>query len=207
VLDFAEPAKGAIEKFSATLKGKTVSVLVNNVGVSHGHPEYFIETAPETIEAILNVNIMNTLLFTRSILPTMVQNNNGLVLNLGSFSGETPTPLLQTYGASKAFLKQWSKALAAEVGSQGVNVQLLNTYFVVSKLSRRRRASMMIPTPRDYVKAALHSAGQSDFSTPYPTHAFLCALMDLIPEFILTKINLAQMRATRQMALQKAKLN
>ncbi|PJF17477.1 Very-long-chain 3-oxoacyl-CoA reductase [Paramicrosporidium saccamoebae] len=207
VLDFAGPANEAIEKFTATLKGKTVSVLVNNVGISHAHPEYFTETASETIEAIVTVNIMNTLLLTRSILPAMVQNNNGLILNLGSFAGEVPTPLLQTYAASKAFLKHWSKALAAEVGPQGVNVQLLNTYFVVSKLSRRKRASMMIPTPRDYVKAVLRSAGQSDFSTPYPSHAVLCALMELIPEAVLAKINLAQMRATRQIALQKAKLN
>lgn len=205
VMDFAQPAKDTIEKFVHDLKDKKVTVLVNNVGVSHAHPEYFIETAPEAIEAIIKINVLNTLLFTRALLPGMVERKNGLILNLGSFSGETPIPLLQTYSASKSFLKAWSMALSAEVEHQGVQVQLLNTYFVVSKLSRRKRATMFIPSPEDYVKAALRNAGQTAFATPYPMHALLGLLMDCLPTMALTKFNLATMRATRQVALQKAK--
>jgi 17beta-estradiol 17-dehydrogenase / very-long-chain 3-oxoacyl-CoA reductase len=205
-VDFStSTAKKDIEQLLNKLGDKKVSVLINNVGTSHDHPEYFTEASLETIENIINVNILNTLCLTRAVLPAMVDRHGGMILNLGSFSGETPIPLLQTYSASKSFLKTWSKALAAEVASQGVSVQLLNTYYVVSNMSKKKRPSMMVPTPERYVRAALRVAGQNDFCTPYPMHAMLYELMALVPDWIMTRINLSMMRAVRQAALQKAK--
>lgn len=203
-LDFADSNKEGLNKLVSTIKDKEISILVNNVGVSHGHPEYFSEMSEGTIETIVNVNILNTLRLTHAILPGMVERKRGLIMNLGSFSGETPIPLLQTYSASKAFLKTWSMSLAAEVAKQGVDVQLLNTFFVVSNMSKRKRPTLMIPTPKDYVMSALRRAGQSDLTTPYPMHALLNAVMGLVPTNVLTAVNLGQMRATRQKALQKA---
>lgn len=196
-----------MERLIASLKEKKISILVNNVGTSHDHPEFFTETSEDTIEGIINVNILNTLRLTRYILPSMIENKNGLILNLGSFSGETPIPLLQTYSASKAFLKTWSMALSAEVSTFGVQVQLLNTYFVVSNMSKFKRPTFLIPTPESYVKAALRIAGQDAFATPFPPHAFLNELMNLIPTSLLTWINLKQMLTVRQIALKKAKRN
>lgn len=189
----------------AKSKGAKLTVLINNVGVSHEHPEYFIEASAQDLDNIMLINMVNTVRLTRALLPAMVDFRNGLILNVGSFSGETPIPLLQVYGATKAFLKHWSKAVAAEVASSGVHVQLLNTYFVVSNLSKRKRSSFLIPSPKDYVQAALRSAGQSVFSTPFSSHALLHSIMQLIPEAVLTMLNLAQMRQVRQAALRKAK--
>lgn len=198
-------SSASVEALIRSVRDKKITVLVNNVGISHEHPEYFVEAAPSAIDAILNINIRNTLHLTQAILPQMIERRQGLVLNLGSFSAETPLPLLQTYGASKAFLKHWSQSLAAEVAAQGVQVQLLNTYFVVSNLSKRKRPSLLIPTPAAYVRAAMRLAGSSDFETPYPSHALLYLLMGFLPTGLLTLLNLAQMRAVRQIALQKAK--
>lgn len=180
-----------------------ISVLVNNVGVSHEHPEYFEEADPSALDTIITVNCLNTVRLTRALLPAMIENHRGLILNLGSFSGETPIPLLQTYSASKAFVRTWSIALASEVRAKGVDVQLLNTYFVVSNMSKFRRATWMIPSPTSYVKAALRVAGQGDFLAPYGPHALLGELMKLIPGWLLLMVNRAQMRKTRQHALQK----
>lgn len=193
-----------VDALVKSIKGKPISILVNNVGISHDHPEYFSEAAPTTIDNIININIRNTLHLTQAVLPGMVERRRGLVLNVGSFSAETPLPLLQTYGASKAFLKHWSQSLAAEVATHGVQVQLLNTYFVVSNLSKRKHPSFLIPTPASYVKAALRLAGTSDFETPYPSHALLHLLMSALPTGLLTSLNLAQMRTVRQAAIQKA---
>ena len=56
-----------------------------------------------------------------------------LVLNVGSFAGLIPTPLLSTYSASKSFLVTFTRALAeeADIKKAGIDVRLLNTYYVV----------------------------------------------------------------------------
>lgn len=204
VVDFSDSDLSSVTKV-ALEKGSNLTVLVNNVGASHDHPEYFVETTNETIDTILTINVVNTVKLTRAVLPCMVEAKKGLVLNIGSFSGEVPVPLLQTYGASKAFLKHWSLSLAAELDPLGIKVQLLNTYFVVSNMSKRKRASFAIPTAKAYVEAAMRCAGSHAFDTPYSIHALLQFVMDLIPSRLLTMINLSLMRAVRQAALQKAK--
>jgi len=200
--NFAESSK--FDLLVSALRGKNISVLVNNVGVSHDHPEYFEETSFQSLEAMINVNVLNTIRLTRLLLPRMLEKKTGLVLNIGSFSGETPIPLLQTYSASKAFLKTWSLSLTAEVREKGVEVQLLNTYFVVSNMSKCRRPNAFVPTPKAYVQAALRCAGQSDFITPYPSHALIGVAMDLIPGWALMLYNKGLMRKTRARALAKA---
>jgi 17beta-estradiol 17-dehydrogenase / very-long-chain 3-oxoacyl-CoA reductase len=58
-----------------------------------------------------------------------------LILNVGSFAGAVPSPMLATYSGSKAFLATFSSALAEEVRANKIIVQNLNTYFVVRMLS------------------------------------------------------------------------
>jgi 17beta-estradiol 17-dehydrogenase / very-long-chain 3-oxoacyl-CoA reductase len=58
----------------------------------------------------------------------------GLILNMGSFAGAAPTPMLAVYSASKSFLRTWSEGLAAELTSKGVVVEHVNTYYVVRLL-------------------------------------------------------------------------
>lgn len=201
--DFSDATR--FDQLAKTLSAKAgdISVLVNNVGVSHEHPEYFEEVDPSALDAIITVNCLNTVRLTRALLPAMIERHRGLILNLGSFSGETPIPLLQTYSASKAFLRTWSIALASEVRAKGVDVQLLNTYFVVSNMSKFRKATWMIPSPASYVRASLKVAGQEDFLAPYGPHALLGELMKLVPDWLLLMVNRAQMRKTRQYALKK----
>jgi 17beta-estradiol 17-dehydrogenase / very-long-chain 3-oxoacyl-CoA reductase len=52
-------------------------------------------------------------------------------LNIGSFAGAAPTPMLAVYAGSKSFLRTWSDSLAAEMLPKGVIVEHVNTYFVV----------------------------------------------------------------------------
>lgn len=115
----------------------------------------------------------------------------GLVLNLGSFAGQFPTPLLATYSASKSFLLSFSQALGAEQkgAKTGVDVIALNTYFVVSAMSKVRRASWMIPTPKQYVSRVLQKvnckggAGARPYSaTLWPGHAVVdWVISNLLP--------------------------
>jgi NAD(P)-dependent dehydrogenase (short-subunit alcohol dehydrogenase family) len=58
----------------------------------------------------------------------------GLILNMGSFAGAAPTPMLAVYSGSKAYLHTWSDALTAEMAPKGVVVEHVNTYYVVRRV-------------------------------------------------------------------------
>lgn len=111
------------------------------------------------------------------------------MLNIGSFAGSVPSPMLATYSGTKAFLSTFTSALAAEVKQHKIVVQHINTYFVVSKLSKIRRPSVMIPTPAPFVRAVLNkvglacgaaNTGRPNTSTPYWSHAMLDYLIHLV---------------------------
>lgn len=185
-----------------------ISILVNNVGVSHEHPKFFIEEDMDSLESIINVNILNTVRLTKIVLHGMMERDDGSkasIINIGSFSGECPIPLLQTYSASKAFLKTWSISLGKELEDKGITCHLFNTYFVVSNMSKIKRHSFLVPTPKDYVSSLLRIVGQkgSFFSTPFLSHAILSMLMNLIPSSLLLSLNYSNMLSTRLKALKR----
>ncbi|CEH11754.1 3-ketoacyl-reductase [Ceraceosorus bombacis] len=217
-IDFATAGPKA-EKGWADLKsaveGLDVGVLVNNVGVSHSMPVPFAETSDGEIDSIVNVNISSLLKVTKLVLPGMQKRRRGLILNLGSFAGQYPTPLLATYSGSKSFLISWSQALGAEQQGlrTGVDVVALNTYFVVSAMSKIRKSSFLVPTPKQYVSSVLSKVGNSGgaggrpFSaTLWPAHAMVdWALANLLPsEGWLLDYSFGQSLSTRKRALRKA---
>lgn len=106
----------------------------------------------------------------------MYHSRSGLILNLGSFAGLVPSPYLSVYSGGKAFLSTWTQALAKEVESQGIVVQNVNTYFVVSAMSKIRKPTFLIPLPKPYVASVLAKIGLPCganvpyTSTAYPSH-------------------------------------
>ena len=55
-----------------------------------------------------------------------------MILNVGSFAGAVASPMLAVYSGTKAFLSTFSDAIGEEVKKDGIVVEHLNTYFVVS---------------------------------------------------------------------------
>lgn len=108
-----------------------------------------------------------------------------LIVNIGTFASLTSSPLLAPYAASKSFLWTWSRAIASELEPYGVKVSLINTYFVVSALSKIRKPNLLTPTPKAYVKAVLSHIGlrcgatkNAYVSTPYWSHAIAHWVVD-----------------------------
>ncbi|KAG1896827.1 uncharacterized protein F5891DRAFT_983234 [Suillus fuscotomentosus] len=161
LIDFAQNDDLKYDGLKALLHTLDVGVLVNNVGKSHAMPTYFAETVEQENADIVAINVNATIRVTHAVLPGMIQRKRGLVLNIGSFAGLVPSPMLATYSGTKAFLETFTSALADEVRSHGVVVQHLNTYFVVSKMSNIRRTSALIPSPASYVRACLSKIGFS----------------------------------------------
>ena len=193
-----------------------VAVLINNVGKSHDSAVYFAETPQEEIDAILTININSTLRVTSLVLPNLIERRNGLVLNMGSFAGTFPTPLLATYSGSKSFLIGWTQALAEEVASQGVVVQLINAFYVSTAMSKIRRSSMMVPTPKQYVRSALSSIGKAGGAigrahtqTPWFAHAVAdWAISYIVPQkLMLSQSRSMQVQVKKRADRKKAKVS
>jgi 17beta-estradiol 17-dehydrogenase / very-long-chain 3-oxoacyl-CoA reductase len=162
------------------VQGLDISILVNNVGLSHSIPVPFVQTQHKEMTDIIMINCLATLRITQLIAPGMIERKRGLILTMASFAGVLPTPLLATYSGSKAFLQHWSTALGSELAPSGVRVQLVTSYLVATAMSKIRRTSATIPGPKAFVAAALSKIGRSGgsqgigfTSTPYWSHGIM----------------------------------
>ncbi|KAI9671063.1 MAG: hypothetical protein M1831_005148 [Alyxoria varia] len=179
-MDFAKNNDDDYATLAGLIRDIDVAILINNVGMSHDIPTAFVETPPKEVKDITTVNVTGTLRTTQTVAPKMVEQKRGLILTMGSFGGIMPTAYLATYSGTKAFLQYWSSALGAELEEAGVTVQFLNSYMVTSAMSKIKRTSLAVPSPKYFVKSALSSIGRSGASqgigytgTPYHSHSLL----------------------------------
>ncbi|HTZ70752.1 MAG TPA: SDR family oxidoreductase [Acetobacteraceae bacterium] len=115
------------EKAVAALPGslpaawRTVDALINNAGLALGlDPAH--QAKIDDWDRMVATNVTGLLHMTRALLPGMVERNHGHVVNLGSIAGTYPYPGGHVYGASKAFVKQFSLNLRADL--VGLNVRV-----------------------------------------------------------------------------------
>ncbi len=101
----------------------TIDILINNAGLALGlGPAH--EADLDDWDTMIDTNIKGLTYVTRAVLPGMVARQSGHVVNMGSIAGDWPYPGGNSYGASKAFVKQFSLNLRADL--QGENVRVTN---------------------------------------------------------------------------------
>ncbi|MEQ1790043.1 MAG: SDR family oxidoreductase [Rickettsiales bacterium] len=117
--------KNAIKAAIAELPTKfsQVDILINNAGLALGLST-FDQQSEEDLEKMVQTNIMGVLHCTHALLPTMIARNNGHIVNLSSIAGTYPYPGGNVYGATKAFITQFSLNLRADV--LGKNIRITN---------------------------------------------------------------------------------
>lgn len=181
-----------------------------------------MEDDPAYVRRMIQVNISSQLEISRLVIPQMQARRRGLILNMGSMAGQVPVGCMATYrfglvpcvyipkrlmrrthSGTKAFLKNWSLALSLELESDKIHVQHLNTYFVVSDMSKIRRASRFAPNPKDYVTSVLQRLGKTRTLTPYPPHALLAFGASLLPSEFLLAYTYRMHKSIRQKSLLK----
>jgi NADP-dependent 3-hydroxy acid dehydrogenase YdfG len=97
-----------------------IDVLVNNAGIgSAGVTEAF---TTEQAKAIFDTNVIGLLRVTRAVLPSMRQQHEGLIINIGSIFGRVTFPFLGIYGASKFAVEALTDSLRYEVSQLGIEV-------------------------------------------------------------------------------------
>ena len=90
-----------------------VDILINNAGV--GGSRSLVKLSDEEVDLHLNVNLRATILLTRELLRGMLEQGEGVVINISSQAGKRGFPGIAHYSASKAGVIGFTRSLAAEV--------------------------------------------------------------------------------------------
>ena len=117
---------GDTASVDAALKGlpenfAQIDCLVNNAGLALGlDPAHQADFADW--QTMIQTNIIGLTYLTRQVLPGMVARGSGYIINLGSVAGTYPYPGGNVYGATKAYVRQFSLNLRADLAGTGVRV-------------------------------------------------------------------------------------
>ncbi len=98
---------------------KQIDVLINNAGLALGTEPAHLASLDEW-ETMIATNCQGLVTVTRAVLPAMVARNMGMIINIGSIAGSTAYPGGNVYGATKAFVDQFTKNLRADLAGTGV---------------------------------------------------------------------------------------
>jgi NAD(P)-dependent dehydrogenase (short-subunit alcohol dehydrogenase family) len=123
-----------------------IDVLVNNSG-SSGPTSMLWESSLEQWQDTLATNVTGVFLCSRAVLPGMMRQSSGSIVNVGSVSGKRPNAGRAAYSASKTALIGLTRTLAWEVGAHGIRVNLVTPgaidsprfQKVIDELAQKRR--------------------------------------------------------------------
>lgn len=121
VLDVRDRAGIDAAVASLPAEWRNIDILVNNAGLALG-----IEPAQraslEDWEDMIDTNNKGLVYMTRALLPAMVERNVGHIINIGSIAGSWPYPGGNVYGATKAFVRQFSFNLRTDLHGTALRV-------------------------------------------------------------------------------------
>jgi uncharacterized protein len=144
-------------------QGLVVDVLVNNAGYAGFGP--FAETDWAHEAGMLQLNVVSLTELTKRLLPAMVAQGRGGILNVASTAAFQPGPLMAVYYASKAYVLSFSEAVAEEVRKTGVTVTALCPGPTTSGFQARAamEASKLVHGKRLMDAASVAQAGYEGF--------------------------------------------
>jgi len=120
ITDFYDLSK----KFDELNKNFLIDVLINNAGITSFKP--FIENSVDEINQIIKTNLFGSIYTTHLVLPQMLKNNSGIILNILSVAAKKVFTNSTIYAASKAGLNHFSKVLREETRSN--NIRIANVF-------------------------------------------------------------------------------
>src|SRR6266550_3454751 len=110
-------------QLATSLANEPIDFLINNAGLGdHGS---FATADPIRVNEQIQVNILALTVLTRAILPRMIAQKRGAILNVSSSAGFLPLPDLAVYAATKAYVTSFSEAIRAETRGLGITVTAL----------------------------------------------------------------------------------
>jgi 3-hydroxy acid dehydrogenase / malonic semialdehyde reductase len=119
VMDVTSKASIADALAALPAEWQQIDVLINNAGLALG-TEPAHEASLDEWETMIATNCQGLVTMTRLVLPAMVARGSGTVINIGSTAGAYPYPGGNVYGATKAFVDQFTLNLRADLVGTGV---------------------------------------------------------------------------------------
>lgn len=111
----------------------TVDILINNAGIARFGG--FLELDVEEWERVIQVNLLGMYYVTRAVLPTMIKQKSGDIINISSTAGEKGGPVTSAYSASKFGVLGLTESLAMEARKHDIRVTALTPSTVVTDLA------------------------------------------------------------------------
>lgn len=116
-LDVDLMVKEAVYRFG------TIDILINNAGVAH--QSLLTDMSEQDWNHVIGVNLNGTFNCTQAVLPYMINQKSGTIINISSMWGEVGSSCEVAYSAAKAGVIGFTKALAKEVGPSGITVNCI----------------------------------------------------------------------------------
>lgn len=125
----------AIQSFLELLKEKgwLPDILVNNAGITRDN--LFMRMSEQEWSDVIDTNLSGVFRLTKGVIRSMMKNRWGRVINVGSVVASTGNPGQVNYCAAKAGLIGFSKALALEVATRGVTVNVIAPGFIQTDMT------------------------------------------------------------------------
>lgn len=115
-------SRAAVDDMAAETRARygRIDVLVNNAGWDVSSP--FLDLDPEVWDRIIGINLYGVLHTSRAVLPVMVEQGHGTVVNLASDAGRVGSSGEAVYSAAKGGIIAFTKSTAREMARRGINV-------------------------------------------------------------------------------------
>ena len=112
-----------------------IDILINNAGVSQ--TKLFTDVTDEDFYEIINTNLYSAFCVTQEVLPNMIQNKNGCIINISSIWGIVGSSCESIYSISKAGLDGMTKSLAKELGPSNIRVNSIAPGFIDTEMNKQ----------------------------------------------------------------------
>jgi len=141
-----------------------IDILVNNAGITQ--PRKTVDITGADYDAVLDVSLRGTLLFSQAVIPHMQRRRSGSIICISSVSAQRGGGILggPHYSAAKAGVLGLARAMARELGSDGIRVNsvtpgLIGTDISKGKLTEERKAQIAGEIPLGRIGAPVDVAG------------------------------------------------
>ncbi len=128
----SDEVQAAVQKVLAEF-GR-IDILVNNAGIVTTNR--IVDMTEEEWDKVIDVNLKGTWLFCKYVLPHMIAQRSGKIVNIGSTAGREGNALFSSYSASKGGVHSLTLAVAREVGTYNINVNAIGPGIINTPLQQ-----------------------------------------------------------------------
>jgi NAD(P)-dependent dehydrogenase (short-subunit alcohol dehydrogenase family) len=145
----------AVDEFVAEVIERfgRIDVLVNNAGISGGPAATVLHSTPiEDWDRVIAVNVRGPYLFSRAVLPQMIEQGSGHVITIASVAGQVAFPGRSAYTASKGAALMLAKSIAVDYAAHGIRSNAVCPGMALTEMTRWR---LEVPELRAQMEARI----------------------------------------------------